>query len=89
MTQQCGRLVAVAVGGGGGRVGEGEKGKINTASALFSGAAERGDLLWGNDDLCRGGRAVRVRGGRRCAPIMINALHPGDVAASATPTPPL
>lgn len=39
----------------------------------------------------RGGRAVRVRWGRRCAPIMINALHPGDnpaSALSATATPP-
>lgn len=36
----------------------------------------------------RGGRAVRVRRGRRCAPIMINALHPGDNPTSFLSPPP-
>lgn len=69
MTQQCGRLVAAAVVVGGvGGVGEGEKGKINTASALFPGAAERGDLLWGNDDLCQGWKGRQGASGTKvCA----------------------
>lgn len=55
-------------GGWGGRGGEGEKGKINTASALFPGAAERGDLLWGNDDLCQGWKGRQGASGTKvCA----------------------
>lgn len=78
-------------GGGGGGVGgggEGEKGKINTASALFPARQSEGIYCGGMMIYVRGGRAVRVRRGRRCAPIMINALHPGDCPTTATPTPP-
>lgn len=51
MTQQCGRLVVEALGWGWGR-----KGKNQYGQRAFPGAAERGDLLWGNDDLCQGWR---------------------------------
>lgn len=70
----------------------GEKGK-SIQVAHFSAAWWRGDLLWRNYDLCRGGRAVRVRQGRRCAPIMINAPPSSRRQPSRTtllpPTPPL
>lgn len=41
---------------GGEKIGkaEGEKEKINTASTLFLLHGKRGDLLWGDDDLCQG-----------------------------------
>lgn len=91
MTQQCGRLLLLVVVGEAGVVvgggGEGEKGKINTASALFPARQSEGIHCGGMMIYVRGGRAVRVRRGRRCAPIMINALHPGDWPASTTPTP--
>lgn len=79
-------------GTGGDGKGRGRKGKINTSSTLFS-SMGRGDLLWRNYDLCRGGRAVRVRQGRRCAPIMINAPPSSWRQPSRTtllpPAPPL
>lgn len=57
--------VRLAAGGGG---AEGEKGKINTTSTLFPGAAERRDLLWGNDDLCQGWKGRQGASGTKvCA----------------------
>ena len=75
------RREKVRAGGGGvGAGGEetwkakGEKGKINTTSTLFPWhGKERGSIVGGMMIYVRGGRAVRVRRGRRCAPIMINA----------------
>lgn len=92
MTQQCSLLVEGegarrahgAAGGEETEKAEGEKGKINTASALFSPAWQREGIYCGGMMIyVRGGKAVRVRRGRRCAPIMINApLHPGNNPAS-------
>lgn len=66
MTQQYGRLVAavvVVVWGGRGR-----KGKNQYGQRTFPGAAERGDLLWGNDDLCQGWKGRQGASGTKvCA----------------------
>lgn len=70
---------AVRSAGGSGRGdGEGEKGKIDTPGALFLARPSEGIYCGGMMIYVRGGGAVGVRGGRRCAPIMMNALHPGD-----------
>ena len=61
-------------GGGGVRRRRGEEqGKINRGCRIFPGMAEQGIHCGGIMIYVRGGRAVRVRQGRRCAPIMINA----------------
>lgn len=55
-------------GEGGAGKAEGEKGKINTTSTLFPGMAKRGDLLWGNDDLCQGWKGRQGASGTKvCA----------------------
>lgn len=57
------------VGGEETRKAKGEKGKINTTSTrFFPGMAKRGDLLWGNDDLCQGWKGRQAASGTKvCA----------------------
>lgn len=50
---------ARSAGGGGGGGGLGRKRRNRYGQRAFPGAAERGDLLWGNDDLCQGWRGRR------------------------------
>lgn len=58
--QQRGRPVAVGVGGGGG-----EKGEIDTASALFPARRSEGIYCGGMMIYVRGGGAVGVRRGTK------------------------
>lgn len=51
---RCGRGGGVEAGGEKTGKAEGETGKINTTTHFFTRMAKKGDLLWGNDDLCQG-----------------------------------
>lgn len=69
MTQQCGRLVE-----GGGQVKRRQgrqrekKGKSIQLAHFFPGMAKKGDLLWGNDDLCQGWKGRQGASGTKvCA----------------------
>lgn len=67
------RSAAAAGGGGGGGGGggwgwRGRKGKNQYGQRTFPGAAERGDPLWGNDDLCQGWKGRQGASGTKvCA----------------------
>lgn len=83
MTQQCGWLVE---GSRKDEEGRRRKRKNQYSQRTFSPAWKREGIYCGGMMIyVRGGRAVRVRRGWRCEPIMINALHPGDCPACSRP----